>query len=352
MIVGRLGLAAAERGLCPIPLIRFGIRKLLQRRLDEQRETSTHASFLHELTTGPIALSVDAPNRQHYEVPAEFFEQVLGPRMKYSSAYWATHDDSLEDAEVRMLELTCERAQIADGQDILELGCGWGSLSLFMAERFPNSRIVALSNSASQRAFIERRGSKNLTVITADINDFETATRFDRIVSIEMFEHMRNYSLLLERIAGWLNPDGRLFTHVFCHRRFTYPFETTGDDDWMGRYFFTAGLMPSLDLLHRFDDHLSIETEWEVNGTHYQRTAEAWRRNLEARRSQVLETLADVYNADADRWFHRWRLFFLACEELFGYRGGHEWLVAHYRLAPRATGRFAPATGRRATATI
>ncbi len=342
-MIGQLGLTAAEHGLCPISVIRLGIRRLLRQRLREQQQAPPVDDFIGHLAASPIAIRPEAPNAQHYEVPAAFFEQVLGPWMKYSSAYWPTGTSSLAEAEVRMLELTCDRAQLTDGQDILELGCGWGSLSLFMAERFPNSRIVAVSNSVSQRDFIEQHRRPNLTVRTADMNDFEAGEEFDRVVSIEMFEHMRNYQHLLRRIAGWLRPGGSLFVHVFCHREFAYSFETRGADDWMGRYFFTGGLMPSLGLIPSFDDHFRLDDQWEVNGTHYQKTAAAWRRNLEAARTELSDTLGQVYGSNARRWFHRWRLFFLACEELFGFAGGTEWLVAHYRLTPQSSSETARA---------
>jgi cyclopropane-fatty-acyl-phospholipid synthase len=236
-----------------------------------------------------------------------------------------------------MLDLTCERASLGDGQDILELGCGWGSLTLHMAEKYPGSQVTAVSNSHSQRRHIEARAPENVRVITADMRDFDAGRRFDRIVSVEMLEHMRNYAELFRRIRGWLDDDGRFFVHVFCHRAFAYPFETEGEDDWMGRYFFTGGLMPSLDLLPRFDRDMALETRWEVGGIHYSRTARAWRENLERRRDEVMEVLRAAYGRDAERWFQRWRLFFLACEELFGYDEGREWMVGHYRFAPMLT---------------
>jgi len=228
-----------------------------------------------------------------------------------------------------------QRADLADGHEILELGCGWGSLTLHMAQRFPNANITAVSNSAPQRRFIEARAPQNVRVITADMNELQLEQRFDRVVSVEMFEHMRNYRDLLHRICGWMKPDARLFVHVFCHRDYAYPFETEGDDNWMGRYFFTGGIMPSFDLFGHFDNDLFIEKDWRVSGTHYERTARAWRENLEKERDPVMTVLQQTYGAEADRWFHRWRLFFLACEELFGYSGGSEWLVAHYLFAPR-----------------
>ena len=331
-----VGPALAERGLLPLPILRRGIRTLLERRLSDERARARGIdAFVRELESSPVAVHTADANDQHYEVPAAFFERALGPRLKYSSALWPEGVTTLGDAEEAMLALTCDRAGLTDGQDVLELGCGWGSLTLWMAERYPNSRIVAVSNSASQRAFITARAPGNVRVITADMNDFTTAARFDRVVSVEMFEHMRNYGELLRRIRGWLRADGRLFVHVFCHLKYAYPFETDGPDDWMGRHFFTGGLMPSFDLIPGFDRDMVIEAGWRVGGEHYERTARAWRENLEARRTEILPVLAELYGADAPRWFHRWRLFFLACEELFGYRKGTEWMVGHYRFAPR-----------------
>jgi cyclopropane-fatty-acyl-phospholipid synthase len=280
-------------------------------------------------------------NEQHYAVPPAFFELVLGRHLKYSSAFWPDGVDSLDEAERAMLELTAERAGLADGQEILELGCGWGSLTLYMARTYPNARITAVSNSAPQRRFIESRAPANVRIVTADMNDLVRSDGgrlggpYDRVVSVEMFEHMRNYRALLRRVRSWMRDDARLFVHVFCHRRFAYPFETEGADNWMGRWFFSGGIMPSFDLLSRFDEALTVEADWEVDGTHYERTARAWRENLEAREAEVMAVLRDTYGDDASRWFHRWRLFFLACEELFGYRGGSEWLVGHYRFRPR-----------------
>jgi cyclopropane-fatty-acyl-phospholipid synthase len=327
-----IGLALAERGLVPLPGLRAGIRRLLADRLREESTAPDLDAFVTMLSKAPIALQPEKANEQHYEVPPGFFELTLGPHLKYSSAYWPDGVATLADAEAQMLALSSERAELRDGQDVLELGCGWGSLTLHMARTYPNSRIVAVSNSAPQREFILARAPANVDVVTADMNDFTIDRQFDRVVSIEMFEHMRNYRDLLGRVAGWLRPDGRLFVHVFCHRRYAYLFETEGDHNWMGKYFFTAGLMPSLDLLPRFDRDLEVEDQWAVHGTHYGRTAEAWRLNLETRRSAVMDVLRATYGRDAHRWYHRWRIFFLACEELFNYRGGDEWLVGHYRF--------------------
>jgi cyclopropane-fatty-acyl-phospholipid synthase len=338
-----LAIDLCELGLVPDPVMRAGMRRLMRARLvDEQRLAAggSRAARLAELRTSPVAIETARANEQHYEVPAAFFQKALGPHLKYSSCWFDSPATLLGDAEAAMLRLTCERAGLADGQQVLELGCGWGSLTLWMASHYPRSRITAVSNSASQREFILARAAErslgNVEVITADANTFDTAGRFDRVVSVEMFEHMRNYAVLMERISRWLAPGGRLFVHIFCHRELLYPF-TTGDDyDWMARYFFTGGLMPAEDTLAQFQDHLVLEEQWRVPGTHYQLTSEAWLANLDANADAVMDVLRAAYGpAEARRWFNRWRMFFLAVAELFGYAGGSEWFVGHYRFAPR-----------------
>ena len=335
-------LALTEKGLLPDFLIRWGIRRLLRRRLEEIGGGDPAArleAFAASMREGPVAPVPEKANEQHYEVPAAFFEHVLGPRLKYSCLFYPEGVESIEDAELASLGLTVDRADLRDGMDILELGCGWGSLSLFMAERFPNSRVTAVSNSASQREFIQaragERGLGNLTVITADMNDFAPEGTFDRVVSVEMFEHMRNYEELLRRISGWLRPGAKLFVHVFCHRDRAYEFRTEGESDWMGRYFFTGGIMPTPDLFRRFDRHLAVERQWTIDGTHYARTSEAWLDRMDAAKDDLLPVLAGTYGeGEAARWFQRWRVFFLSCAELFGFAGGSEWFVCHTLLAP------------------
>jgi cyclopropane-fatty-acyl-phospholipid synthase len=344
MCLASLGIEASERGLVPDAMTRWAIRRLCQRRLDDltdslrQRTNPSIAALQQSLRHGPIALETDAANRQHYELPPKFFELVLGARRKYSCCYFEGAHSTLEDAENAALEITCQRAQIVDGQSILDLGCGWGALSLWMAERYRSSHIVAVSNSASQRTYIESlagaRGLTNLQVLTADINDFcPSRMTFDRVVSVEMFEHLRNYQLLLQRISDWLKPGGSLFVHVFCNRRHTYAFETNGSSNWMGRHFFTGGIMPAAGLLTQFSDRLTITEQFSWNGDHYRRTAEGWLANLDLRQREILSVLKSTYGkADARRWLNRWRIFFLAVAELFAFGGGNEWYVSHYLL--------------------
>lgn len=335
----------AERGLAPDWLIRRGIRRLLAQRLvdefdqDPARAAARTQALMDELAESAIAIETDAANEQHYEVPADFYRQALGEHLKYSSAYWPEGVNTLDEAEKAMLAATCEHAELANGQRVLELGCGWGSLTMWMATHYPDSQITAVSNSASQRRWIESRslelGLHNLKVITCDVNQLELDERFDRVVSVEMFEHMRNYRELLKRVAGWLKPEGKLFVHIFCHRYLAYPFETEGDDNWMGRYFFTGGLMPAADTLLHFQDDLALESRKLYSGIHYAKTARAWLDNVDARRSASRQVMQSVYGDQADIWLQRWRMFFMACEELFAFNGGKTWLVAHYRFKRR-----------------
>jgi len=322
-----------DSGLVPERALRLAIRGVCALRLYEERRAD-RAPFIAQLRASDVAVETAAANAQHYEVPAAFFARVLGPHLKYSACYWPGGVDELAAAEAAMLELTAARADLADGQRVLDLGCGWGAFALWAAARYPRSRITAVSNSRTQRELVERtaaeRGLANVEVRTADVRTLELApASFDRIVSIEMFEHMRNYETLLRRIASWLAPSGALFVHVFAHQRYTYPFEDRGTSDWMAREFFTGGLMPSTRLFYEFQRDLEIAESWQLAGTHYARTAEAWHDNLVAQRAAIEALLGR-------RAYQRWRVFFLACAELFGYAGGREWLVAHYRFKPRS----------------
>ena len=329
----------AESGMVPDVLVRLGIRAFVRQRLHDERNAGDegYQDLLNELRGSDIALHVDKANEQHYEVPADFFALVLGRYMKYSSGYWAPATNDLDEAECAMLELYRQRADIGEHQRVLDLGCGWGSFTLWAAEQFPSSSFTAISNSFSQRQFIESRsealGLKNVQVVTADINVVELDGAFDRIVSIEMFEHVRNYERLLAGISRGLAPQGKLFVHIFCHRYLMYPFEIEGGGNWMGRYFFTGGLMPAADTLLQFQTHLRVEENWRLSGNHYRKTAARWLQNLDDHKSRAMSTLADAYGENASaRWFQRWRMFFMACEEMFGHRNGQEWMVCHYRF--------------------
>ena len=329
----------AEYGWLPDALIRIGIRRLVKRRLKEETliASEQYPRLLDELSKSHLALHTEDANQQHYEVSSEFFQIVLGSALKYSSGYWSDGDETLDQAEESMLDLYAERALLADGQQILDLGCGWGSFTLWAAQKFPQSVFTAVSNSKTQKIFIEQQclklGLTNVRIITDDINTLRLAEKFDRVVSIEMFEHVRNYEELLRRIAGWLTPTGILFVHIFCHKELMYPFETNGQGDWMARYFFTGGLMPSADTFSHFGDDLEIESSWLLPGTHYEKTSRAWLAKLDNNRNSVRAALIDTYGKqNADLWVGRWRLFFMACEELFGYAHGEQWKVAHYRF--------------------
>lgn len=338
---GLLGLA--ERGLVPDALLRLGIRRLCAERLAEEYAggidawTARDQQLIASLRASAVAIHTDAANAQHYELPTAFFQLCLGARMKYSSCYYPTGAETLDAAEAAMLSLSAERAELADGQDILELGCGWGSLTLWMAEHFPNARITAVSNSATQRQHIEarcrERGWRHVQVITCDVNVLSLpAGAYDRCVSVEMFEHMRNYQDLIARIGQWLRPGGKLFVHIFAHRERAYPFETGGAGNWMGRHFFTGGIMPAADTLLHFQRDLQLEAKWFLNGTHYARTANHWLANQDARREQARSVLTQAYGPHAGLWNQRWRMFWMACAELFGYDDGQQWGVGHYRF--------------------
>lgn len=343
----------ADNGSLPDALCRAGIRSLCAQRLRDITQGSTAdnearvQAFVDQMKQGPIAPVPEKANEQHYEVPPAFFGLVLGSQFKYSSCYFPEGTTSLDDAESIALYKTCENADLQDGQRVLELGCGWGSLTLWMAERYPNAEITAVSNSAPQRQYIEavaaHRQLRNMRVITADMNNFDIGETFDRVVSVEMFEHMRNYQTLLANVARWLRPDGKLFVHIFCHRSSPYAFEPTGPADWMSRHFFTGGIMPSADIFERFTTNMRLADQKQWDGTHYEKTANAWLANLDANREQVLSIFETTYGPqEAKRWLQRWRLFFMACAELFGYNDGDEWFVSHYLLEPASKPAAAP----------
>lgn len=335
-----------EQGFVPDVVIRAGIRRLLAQRLREIGANRTDIAselcrrFVREMQDAPIAPLPEQANRQHYEVPAAFFSQVLGEHRKYSACYWPAGVSTLDAAEAAALEATCIRALLSNGQSILELGCGWGSLTLWMAAHCPDSRIVAVSNSHSQREHIQTtaalRGLRNVEIITCDINDFEPTERYDRIVSVEMFEHLRNWPEMFRRVQGWLNPDGLFFMHVFAHRTTPYAFVERDRSDWMSRHFFSGGMMPSDDLALFCQDHLRIVERWRWDGTHYARTANAWLANMDRHRAAIWPILDATYGEKhAAQWWMRWRIFFMACAELFGYDHGQQWWVSHYLFEPR-----------------
>jgi len=335
-----------EKNKLPDVLLRKGIRRLLRQRLREEKKANVELQQAHlmqlieELKQSPIAINTAEANEQHYEVPTAFYQYCLGRHLKYSSGYWKEGVTDLDTAEKDMLELTCERAELQNGQAVLELGCGWGSLSLFMAARYPNSRFTVVSNSGTQKIYIDeqaqQRGITNLTVITADMNSFAIDQSFDRIVSVEMFEHMRNYELLLQKVAGLLKPSGKLFVHIFTHREYTYKFEVRDETDWMSRYFFTGGIMPSDDLLLYFTKDVQIERHWQVSGMHYAKTAEAWLQNMDRNKEHILPLFEKTYKGEALKWWVYWRIFYMACAELWKYNKGEEWLVSHYLFVKKS----------------
>jgi cyclopropane-fatty-acyl-phospholipid synthase len=330
-----------ELGLVPDTVIRAGIRRLLESKRKEihsgdiEFAANTLNRFVAQMQESPIALVPNLANEQHYEVPAEFFRYVMGDNLKYSCCYWPADVSNLSEAEAAALELTVKRAGIRDGMSVLDLGCGWGSLSLWIAEHYPNSSVTSVSNSRSQRDFIvaqaEARSIKNIDVIVCDMNDFEINKQFDRVVSVEMFEHMRNWGALFERVNSWLAPGGQFFMHVFCHRSTPYEFIDNGPTDWMSRHFFTGGMMPSADLPLRFPDHLKISNQWHWSGRHYAKTCNTWLETMDANKKDILPIFEECYGPDqAQLWIQRWRIFFMACAELFDYDEGQEWFVGHY----------------------
>lgn len=330
-----------EKNILPDVLIRSGIRRLLRQRLSEEKQKYAdpdyYKNLLASFAEAPIAVHTAEANTQHYEVPTEFYQLCLGPHLKYSGCYWHEGVTELVDAEGDMLSMTCSRADLHDGQEVLELGCGWGSLSLYMAAKFPRSRFTVVSNSRTQKYFIDEQARKmgiiNLEVITSDINKFDTTKRFDRVVSVEMFEHMRNHQLLLKHVAGWLKAGGKLFIHIFTHKTYTYLFETKDANDWMGRYFFTGGMMPGDRYLYDFQEHFLITNHWIVNGTHYGKTAEAWLKRMDSNKKKIMPLFKKTYGQkNAVKWWVYWRVFYMACAELWNYNKGEEWWVSHYLL--------------------
>jgi cyclopropane-fatty-acyl-phospholipid synthase len=330
-----------EKNRIPDSLIRYGIRRLLKQRLNDERKENTEAQQEHlmkliaELKNSPIAINTAEANEQHYEVPTEFYQYCLGKHLKYSSGYWKNGVTNIDTSEHDMLELTCNRAELQDGQDVLELGCGWGSLSLFMSAKYPKSNFTVVSNSRTQKIYIDgeakKRGIVNLTVITTNINDFKIDKQFDRVVSVEMFEHMRNYQKLMALVSSCLKPEGKLFVHIFTHKEYAYKFEVLDDSDWMSKYFFTGGIMPSDDLLLYFNDHLSIQKHWHVSGIHYSKTSEAWLSNMDKHKKEIMPLFDTTYGKDqALKWWVYWRIFYMSCAELWAYKNGEEWMVSHY----------------------
>jgi cyclopropane-fatty-acyl-phospholipid synthase len=330
-----------EQNKVPDFLLRTGIRKLLKQRLKEEDRGNVEAQqaylmkLIEDLKASPIAVNTADANQQHYEVPTQFYQYCLGKNLKYSCGYWKPGVIDLDTSENDMLELTCQRAELTNGMQVLELGCGWGSLSLYMAAKYPKSAFTVVSNSRTQKLHIDgqamERRITNLTVITADMNTFTIDEKFDRIVSVEMFEHMRNYQLLMQKVASFLKPDGKLFVHIFTHKAYTYLFEVKDGDDWMSKYFFTGGIMPSDDLLLYFNDDLVVEKHWHVNGSHYGKTANAWLEKMDSNKAKIMPVFESTYCKDqAIKWWVYWRLFYMACAELWNYNNGNEWMVSHY----------------------
>ncbi|HSZ85709.1 MAG TPA: class I SAM-dependent methyltransferase [Puia sp.] len=330
-----------EKNKIPDALIRLGIRKLLKQRLRDEKKASTELQQQHlmqlieELKNSPIAVNTVDANEQHYEVPTEFYQYCLGEHLKYSSGYWKDGVNDIDTSEKNMLQLTCERAELKNGQDVLELGCGWGSLSLFMAAEFPQSNFTVVSNSRTQKIYIDEqaklRNNTNLTVVTADMNTFTIDKKFDRVVSVEMFEHMRNYEKLMKKISSFLKENGKLFVHIFTHKKYTYKFEVKDETDWMSKHFFTGGIMPGDNLLFYFDDEIPVEKHWHVSGMHYSKTSEAWLKNMDAHKKKIMPLFAKTYGEkNTLKWWVYWRIFFMACVELWKYNNGDEWMVSHY----------------------
>jgi cyclopropane-fatty-acyl-phospholipid synthase len=331
----------SEKQLIPDFAIRYGIRTLLKKRLDSlvsnnpETNIQDKIDFIHKMNSSKIALVPELANKQHYEIPANFYKYCLGRHRKYSSCYWEDNTKNLDEAELLSLKLTTQHAKLTNGQNILELGCGWGSLTLWMAKKFPKSKITAVSNSSSQKTHIleqaKKRNLNNISIITEDMNKFNPKTRYDRIVSVEMIEHMRNHRQLFKKINTWLKPGGLFFMHIFVHKTQPYLFEVQDEDDWMSQYFFSGGMMPSEDLPLFFQEDLKIIDQWSWSGKQYEKTANAWLANIDSNKEKVMKTLEKIYGKDnSKKWFQRWRIFFMSCAELWGYRDGNEWKVVHY----------------------
>ena len=331
----------AEKKLIPDFIIRQGIRNLLKKRIqslvsnNSEKNIQNKIQFIEEMNLSSIAVLPELANEQHYEIPEEFYKYSLGKHKKYSSCYWNEKTKNLDEAELLSLKLTSQHAQLINGLNILELGCGWGSLTLWMAKQYPKSKITAVSNSSSQRLHIleqaKKRKLKNISVITEDMNTFNPKVKYDRVVSVEMIEHMRNHKKLFQKIASWLKPDGLFFMHIFVHKSQPYLFEVQESDDWMSQYFFSGGMMPSEDLPLFFQNDLKIIDQWSWSGVHYEKTANAWLKNIDLNKNKVMPVLKDIYGKnDSKKWFQRWRIFFMSCAELWGYENGKEWKVVHY----------------------
>jgi cyclopropane-fatty-acyl-phospholipid synthase len=334
-------LSLVEKNIIPDWLIRYKIRLLLRSRLkaeyvgnNEERQ-ARYMNLIYNLKSSPIAVNTSDANEQHYEVPTAFYKLVMGKYLKYSCGYWKDNQVDQNKSEKDMLDLTCKRAELLNNQNILEFGCGWGSLTLFMAAKYPTSKITAVSNSRIQKAYIDDKSSAlglvNIEVITADMNDFEIDQKYDRVVSVEMFEHMRNYQKLLNKVSRFLNDEGKLFVHIFSHKELAYKFEVKDDSDWMSKYFFTGGIMPSDHLFHYFNDDMVVKKHWRVNGKHYEKTSNNWLRRMEENKSEIIPLFKETYGVDqAMKWWVYWRLFFMSCAELWAYNNGEEWIVSHY----------------------
>ena len=330
-------LTIAELGLIPDVFIKTAVRFITKKRLNESGIHENKLNVIKSISEGGIAEKTDDANEQHYEVPPEFFKYALGKNLKYSCSFF-DKTDSLDEAEKSMIELYIERADIQEGHDILDLGCGWGSFSLYVAEKYPSVSITAVSNSKDQIAFIQneakRRGLFNIKASKMDVNNLDLDNKFDRIVSIEMFEHLRNYKLILNSLNSLLKPDGRLFVHIFCHKELTYFYEIKNSYDWMTKYFFEGGIMPSQDIFKYFDDELEVINQWDVNGNHYAQTCKAWLNNHYKNKDKIL----DIFDKHYDKpkiWFNRWRIFFLSCEAFFAINNGREYFVSHYLFKKR-----------------